>query len=419
MSDIGTPFRNSSRPNQDNFFINAYTCQRGKARRASPVRRLAKRHGSPTLSERKYSQTRQTKCGLGVAMVDGLHSIGRNARAKTGVGNSRCGRQHDSSASTKSRRGAPSSAESREDHAVFLDLVSGVCGTVFHPEFLPYTEALNSATLSPHPQQSPFACLWRFSPLRYRHLADTAVRFAEVRERPRLGVRRPLSQSSFETVRNGQEVGSLRRRQSGNGSRTPREESGSGKARASTAPDTRSFGRAGGTCAHDGFARGAHWFANRRDFGSERCEFQLRRDSSRASLLSGRDRLSQNQRQPTYASDAGGAQNSANAFGRAIRAAIGRAISFSVSQWNSIQRHQPVAQATKASRSEAGDALAQLAHAPAHSRHALAACRSYAARRPSAVGSHQNVHYARNLHASHRPSAAAGSRKSLTNGDQW
>src|SRR5437660_8301459 len=203
MSDIGTPFRNSSRPNQDNFFINAYTCQRGKARRASPVRRLAKRHGSPTLSERKYSQTRQTKCSLGVAMVDGLRKRGWNSRQEARLDHSWASRQHDSSASTKSRRGAPSSVESREDHAVFLDLVSGVCGTVFHPEFLPYTEALNSATLSPPPQQSPFACLWRFSPLRYRHLTDTAVRFAEARERPRLGVRRPLSQSTFKPVRNG------------------------------------------------------------------------------------------------------------------------------------------------------------------------------------------------------------------------
>src|SRR5438132_8990808 len=110
MSDIGTPFRNSSRPNQDNFFINAYTCQRGKARRASPVRRLAKRNGSPTLSERKYSYTRQTKCGLGVAVVGGLHSIGRKARAETGVDNSRCGRQHDPSASTKSGRRASAPA---------------------------------------------------------------------------------------------------------------------------------------------------------------------------------------------------------------------------------------------------------------------------------------------------------------------
>src|SRR6266496_6405209 len=94
-SDIVSRFRSSLRLDRDNPSLNGYTCQRGKARRASPVRRLAKRNGSPTLPERKYSQTRQTKCNLGVAMVDGLHSMGRSARAKTGVDNSRCGRQHE------------------------------------------------------------------------------------------------------------------------------------------------------------------------------------------------------------------------------------------------------------------------------------------------------------------------------------
>src|SRR5207302_7584052 len=126
--------------------VYAYASQRGKARRASPVRRLAKRNGSPTLPERKYSQTRQTRSSLGVAVVGRFDKRGWNARTQTGIGYSRFRHEHESAASTKSCRRASPSAESREDHALFFDLSSRGRGTVFHPDFLSHIEALHTAT---------------------------------------------------------------------------------------------------------------------------------------------------------------------------------------------------------------------------------------------------------------------------------
>ena len=100
----------------------------------------------------------------------------------------------------------------------------------------------------------------------------------------------------------------------------------------------------------------------------ERCRFQLQRNSRRAGLLSGSDRHAENQGQPPYSSHAGASPGRAQASEREIR--IGRAFSFSYPQWHPVQRHQPAPSSFEAGRTQARDALAQLAHSAPNSRHA-------------------------------------------------
>ena len=88
---------------------------------------------------------------------------------------------------------------------------------------------------------------------------------------------------------------------------------------------------------------------------------------------------------PPYPSPAGTAENRIETPQRAICAAVGRGTRIPHPQWHSLQRHEPVAQAPQANRSQAGDALAQLAHFAPYSRHALAARGSHAQGGASAV----------------------------------
>src|SRR5205814_637595 len=66
-----------------------YTSHRGTTRRASPDRRLATRLGSPKISKRFYTNTRQEKPSAGVAMVGTLHKPGWNAWTQARIHNSR------------------------------------------------------------------------------------------------------------------------------------------------------------------------------------------------------------------------------------------------------------------------------------------------------------------------------------------
>jgi len=101
---------------------------------------------------------------------------------------------------------------------------------------------------------------------------------------------------------------------------------------------------------------------------------------------------------------------------------IGRASGFSNPQWHPVQRYHPAAQISETGRTEARDALAQLAYSAPHSRHALAARGSNAPRGTSAVGPLQNVNHPRNLHAIHSRKAQRKAVENLsdlvTNGDE-
>ena len=92
---------------------------------------------------------------------------------------------------------------------------------------------------------------------------------------------------------------------------------------------------------------------------AEECGFCLRLGSGRAGLLPGSDRRAKNQGQPTCAPQAGLSQGGTQASEREI--CIRRGIGFSHPQRHPVQRHEPAAQAPETGRSQAGDALAQLA----------------------------------------------------------
>jgi hypothetical protein len=160
---------------------------------------------------------------------------------------------------------------------------------------------------------------------------------------------------------------------------------------------------------------------NWRDFGFalEGCGFHLRRDSSRAGLLPGSDRHAKNQGQPSYSSHAAVSQRRAKAPEREI--CIGRASGFSNPQWHPVQRYQSAAQVLETGRTEARDALAQLAHSAPNSRHALTARGSNAQRGASAVGSLEDVHHLE-LYTISIPAAQRKAVENLsdlvTNGDE-
>ncbi len=132
---------------------------------------------------------------------------------------------------------------------------------------------------------------------------------------------RPLPQLDVQSIRNCKAVGILSGRQPSDWSRASRKESGSGEACATARADSSIAGYPGRTCEHHGFTRSAHRVANWRDFGTsmEVCKLCLRRDSGRTGLLSGLDRLSQDQKQQTHTSSAGGALDGVEASAGAIR----------------------------------------------------------------------------------------------------
>ena len=107
-----------------------------------------------------------------------------------------------------------------------------------------------------------------------------------------------------------------------------------------------------------GVLTGLEW----RDFGIalEGCGFQLWRNSGRTGLLSRSDRHAQDQEQPPYPSHAAVSQGRIKASEREI--CIGSASGFSNSQWHPVQRYQPAPQSFEAGRTQARNALAQLAH---------------------------------------------------------
>src|SRR6266849_799984 len=310
---------------------------------------------------------------MGAAVVGRLYKPGWKDRAETRIFNSRVRCGHDSTAGLKSSRRAASPVKSRKGDTVFRDFIPGVLGQVFRPELLSDTKAFHTATLSPHTRKTPFTCFWRFSSLRHRDARTAAVCTAENGRWPGLGMRRSLSQPHVEDLRNRQEMGILCRRQSRNRGRASGKESSSGKARAFARANTSAFGCARRARPHDGFTRSADRVENWRDvgFALERCRFQLRRNSSRAGLLPGSDRHTQDQRQPPYASDAEITPGRAKASWQEIR--IGRASGFSNPQWHPVQRHQPATQVPETGRTEARNALAQLAHSTQNSRHAFTA----------------------------------------------
>jgi len=122
---------------------------------------------------------------------------------------------------------------------------------------------------------------------------------------------------------------------------------------------------------------------------AEECGFCLRLGSGRAGLLPGSDRRAKNQGQPTCAPQAGLSQGGTQASEREI--CIRRGIGFSHPQRHPVQRHEPAAQAPETGRSQAGDALAQLAHATPHSRDAFATRGRHAQRDAGTIGPHEDV----------------------------
>ena len=131
---------------------------------ATPLRsprlpRPSSQSGSPTLSEGKYPQTRQTKPRMGAAVVDRLYKPGWQNRTETRICHSRARNEHDSTAGSKSCRRASSPAKSREGDTLLRDFIPGVRGQVFCPELLSHTETFNAATLSPHTRTNIFYLL--------------------------------------------------------------------------------------------------------------------------------------------------------------------------------------------------------------------------------------------------------------------
>jgi hypothetical protein len=83
------------------------------------------------------------------------------------------------------------------------------------------------------------------------------------------------------------------------------------------------------------------------------------------------------------------------------------------------QRYQPAAPRAQACRREDRYPLAGLAHAATNTCHTVASSGRNAQGRPSTVGPHKTLNYARNLHGADSRASAGGGRKPGKFGDQW
>src|ERR1019366_2092464 len=184
----------------------AYTARHGKARRASPVRRLA-RYGSSTLSERQYSQTRQTKPGMGATVVGRFRKTRRHDWTQAGICHSRLRLRHGAQASQKRGRDKATSSECGPGGTVFHFDLAGICGSVLCPSGLSHPEALDAQALSFNPRPAPSSCIRQVSAVRREDGRGAAVCIAKVRQRIGLGDVQSPAQLAVEVVCQRPEVG--------------------------------------------------------------------------------------------------------------------------------------------------------------------------------------------------------------------
>src|ERR1019366_5044743 len=137
----------------------AYTARHGKARRASPVRRLA-RYGSSTLSEKQYLQTRQNKPGMGGTVVGRFRKTRRHDWTQAGIHDPRLCVRTYTTTGAKAGRGASPSVEFGQGYAVIEPDSSGIRRAAFRSQCFPHPETLHPPTLPPHTRRTPTTCLW-------------------------------------------------------------------------------------------------------------------------------------------------------------------------------------------------------------------------------------------------------------------
>jgi Phage integrase family len=169
-----------------------------------------------------------------------------------------------------------------------------------------------------------------------------------------MGISQPLSQFNVEGLRNGKDVEFLLCEQSCPWSFTTREAAGSRKTRAPAGPNSAAADTAQRASSHDGSLGRANRYADR---GNSRTApkgrgFFLRPDPDRAGVLSRFARLTQNQRQQTYASLAHSTRTFSDSNLRARITDRGERSGISDTQRRAAQRHQPVAPSFKTGRLE-------------------------------------------------------------------
>ena len=204
-----------------------YTSHHGKARRASSERRLARNNGSPTLSKRKHTQTRQAQTSMGVAVVGRLHPRRRQNRATTAIGRAWLRVGNDATASEEISREPLESSESRQTAPAVHAPIRRLCGPVLRAAVLPNAQSIYSTALSPNTQHSPYTCIWRVSASRNWNRRPTAVCVAENEKRPVMGIRESFPQFNVEGLRISEEVELPLRRESRSWRFTSGEGSGS------------------------------------------------------------------------------------------------------------------------------------------------------------------------------------------------
>jgi len=170
--------------------------------------------------------------------------------------------------------------------------------------------------------------------MRYRKLRLAEVCVAEDRGWTGLGISQPSAQSHVEDLRSRQAMGLLQRRQSASSVKLPEKQAVRGKHILQPGQIASLLGvlkEPVSTMGHP--------------------ENQTQPQNRSAATIVG------------FGADA--SQNPGTSRERRKRAGL------SNPQWHPLQRHQPAAPAVETSRAEAGHTLAPLAHAPAHSCHAV------------------------------------------------
>jgi Protein of unknown function (DUF2934) len=200
-----------------------------------------------------------------------------------------------------------------------------------------------------------------------------------------------------------------------------RESSGSRKARTDSKPDPLSSRIAQGTLSHHGSAEHTDGDASGRDSRSaaEGRGFSFRADQNRTGELSRYLRNAEDERQQTLTSHSQRPRRSARVRLWTLRSDRRRALSVSISPWQSAQRFESPAPAFETRGTEDRNTLAHLAYAQAHPRYFVAGSRRIPERCTSTTRSQQDVHNARALHGADSRALAGSSRKPFAIGDEW
>src|SRR5580658_1917928 len=358
---------------------------------------------------------------MGAAVVGRLYKRGRKDRTTASVGHPRCCCRNHSAAGEEAWRRAGPPDQSGNSGAAIHDEVLGFRGTIPRRAVFPDIESVHTETLPPNLDLAPFTCFWEIPSLRYRNHRPATLRAAEDGKWPQLGICQPLSQFNVEGFRDGKDVGFPLRGQSRARCFTPRKTAGSRKTSAPAESNSAPADIAQGTGSHPGSVGRTDRDADRRDFGTapKGREFCYRPASDRAGLLSRLARLTQNQRQPPYASVAHSTRRCADSNLRARSTGGGGRSGISDSQRHAIERHQPVAPSFETGRLENWYAVAELAHPRTHPRYASAVEWGLSEGRADATRPQQDVHNLGDGYRAHPSSSTASGGKPRAIGDEW